>query len=98
MDKNVEKYVSEFMASHGRRALSEGELDQVVGGAFRKIDHEHAIWDGEEVDRESFDALIVNVNEYLGIQTAVNLLKDITGFDGTGMGNDIYVILNRFWG
>ena len=32
MDKNVEMFVNEFLASHGRQELSMDEAEQVVGG------------------------------------------------------------------
>ena len=98
MEKDINKYMSEFMASHGRRELSEGELDQVVGGAFRKIDNQHAEWDGKIVDRKDFDALILGVYDSFDLLTAINVLKRITGYDATGTSNGIRTILYRFWG
>jgi hypothetical protein len=32
MEKNVEKFVNDFLANHGRRALSDDMAEQVVGG------------------------------------------------------------------
>ena len=81
MDKNVEKFVNEFMASHGKRELSDGELEQVVGGELSGL-----YLNGKFVDKETVYNLFLNMTDKFGYMTAANVFCKATGFSENEIG------------
>ena len=71
MDKNVEKFVNDYLASHGRRELSNGELDQVTGGVI--CDY-HDIKNDADLQSYCFE-FIWNMEQLFGKGTVEHFLK-----------------------
>ena len=86
MEKNIEQYMSEFLAGHGRQALSEDMAEQVVGGELAGL-----YLNGKFVDKETVYDLFLNMTDIFGYNTAANVFCESTGFDKNE-------ITNACWG
>ena len=75
MDKNIEQYMSEFLASHGRQALSDDMVKQVVGGELAGL-----FLNGKFVEKEEVYNLFLNMAGIYGYNIAANAFCQATGF------------------
>ena len=75
MEKSIEQYMSEFLASHGRQALSDDMAEQVVGGELAGL-----YLNGKFVDKETVYNLFINMTDLYGYNTAANVFCELTGF------------------
>ena len=76
MEKNIEQYMSEFLAGHGRQALSDDAAEQVVGGELAGL-----YINGTFVEKEQVYNLFLNMTDIYGYMTAANVFCEATGFD-----------------
>ena len=82
MEKNVEKYMSEFLASHGRQELSDDAAEQVVGGELAGL-----YLNGIFVDKETVYNLFLNMAGLYGYDVAADMFCEATGFSKTEIAN-----------
>ena len=82
MEKNIEQYMSEFLAGHGRQALSEDMAEQVVGGELAGL-----FLNGEFVDKETVYVLFLDMAGLYGYDIAANVFCESTGFAKTEIAN-----------
>jgi len=82
MEKNVEQYMSEFLAGHGRQALSDDAAEQVVGGELAGL-----YLNGKFVDKETVYNLFLNMTDQFGYDIAANMFCQATGFSKTEIAN-----------
>ena len=75
MEKNIEQYMSEFLAGHGRQALSDDMAEQVVGGELAGL-----FLNGKFVDKETVYNLFLNMTDKFGYNIAANVFCESTGF------------------
>ena len=75
MEKDIEKFVSDFMATHGRQALSDDAVEQVVGGALAGL-----YLNGKFVDEETVYNLFLNMTDKFGYNIAADVFCESTGF------------------
>ena len=75
MEKNIEKYMSEFLASHGRQELSDDAAEQVVGGINGLF--LNGVWTPEE---QVYD-LFLNMAGIYGYDLAARVFCESSGFD-----------------
>ncbi|MBQ3760439.1 MAG: hypothetical protein II875_00340 [Clostridia bacterium] len=75
MEKNIEQYMSEFLANHDRQALSDDAAEQVVGGELAGL-----FLNGKFVDEETVYNLFLNMADLYGYDIAANVFCESTGF------------------
>ena len=78
MEKNIEQYMSEFLAGHGRQALSDDAAEQVVGGELAGL-----FLNGKFVDKETVYNLFLNMTDQFGYDIAANVFCEASGFSKT---------------
>ena len=78
MEKNIEQYMSEFLASHGRQELSEDAAEQVVGGELAGL-----YLNGKFVDKETVYLLFIEMTGLYGYDVAAVAFCQATGFSET---------------
>ena len=78
MEKDIEKFVSEFLANHGRQALSDDMAEQVVGGELAGL-----FLNGKFVDKETVYNLFLNTTDQFGYDIAANVFCEASGFSKT---------------
>ena len=76
MEKDIEKFVSEFLATHGGQALSDDMVEQVVGGELAGL-----YLNGTFVEKEMVYNLFLNMTDLYGYRTAANVFCEATGFN-----------------
>ena len=86
MEKNIEKYMSEFLASHGRQELSDDTAEQVVGGELAGL-----YLNGKFVDKETVYNLFIDMTGIYGYDIAANVFCEASGFSK----NEIKKAYNR---
>ena len=82
MEKNIEQYMSEFLAGHGRQTLSDDMAEQVVGGELAGL-----ILNGKFVDKETVYNLFLNLTDKFGYDTAANVFCEASGFSKNEIAN-----------
>ena len=95
MDKEMQAKVEEFVKSYGRRELSLGELDKVVGGYVPQTDEER----GQLIE------LAYAMTDSYGFDVALEMFMQITGYEtyragvkGGGTDRDkMGVVLNGYF-
>ena len=75
MEKDINKMVEEFMANHGRQALSDDTAEQVVGGELNGL-----YLDGRWTPKEDVYTLFLNMTDIYGYDIAANVFCKMTGF------------------
>ena len=75
MEKNIEQYMREFLAGHGRQALSDDMAEQVVGGELAGL-----YLNGKFVDKETVYNMFLNMTDIYGYMTAAKTFCAATGF------------------
>ena len=75
MEKNIEQYMSEFLAGHGMQALSDDMAEQVVGGKLAGL-----FLNGKFVDEATVYNLFLNMTDQFGYDIAAYVFCESTGF------------------
>ena len=75
MEKNIEQYMSEFLAGHGRQALSDDMAEQVVGGELTGL-----YLNGNFVDEATVYDLFLSMTDKFGYDIAANVFCEASGF------------------
>ena len=78
MEKNAEQYMNEFLAGHGRQALSDDAAEQVVGGELAGL-----YLNGKFVDKETVYSLFLSMTDQFGYFAAADMFCEATGFSKT---------------
>ena len=107
MEKDINRIIEAVKAGRGRQALSDDALEQVVGGAFEVLGDGYCVADGNKMTYNEFNAVVMGVNDQLGIGIAMGFLKSVTGFSCSEMDerwldqtpDKAYLarIMKRFW-